>query len=308
MNVGNALKVTCVGFAGGILLRMVQLLFFFDYETGFYTDSGVMAWICTGFVVLTAVLAIVMCFRDRRSFGRYSAGKNNLAGAVGAASGLVLIAAAVMQLMDYLNYQTQNYGASDAQEYGVLHTAFLICCFAFGAVQLFVSSGFFLGRNSLSKVPLLYLVAVLWGVSYLVLVYVFYAKASSFTENFFAVIGGVTTLMALFYLCKLFAGVDEEGAAKRFYVTGIASVILTMTYSVSNLALMLLGKSYIGEIPTSVQLASLAVSLFLLAFLFTFKKDSIRRPGKPAQAEGAAASPQAPRDARKPRARRFRAD
>ena len=45
VNVGNALKVTCVGFAAGVLLRVVQMLYFFDYDTGFYTDGGVMAWI-----------------------------------------------------------------------------------------------------------------------------------------------------------------------------------------------------------------------------------------------------------------------
>ena len=30
VNVGNALKVTCVGFAAGVLLRVVQMLYFFD--------------------------------------------------------------------------------------------------------------------------------------------------------------------------------------------------------------------------------------------------------------------------------------
>ena len=48
VNVGNALKVTCVGFAAGVLLRVVQMLYFFDYDTGFYTDGGVMAWISSG--------------------------------------------------------------------------------------------------------------------------------------------------------------------------------------------------------------------------------------------------------------------
>ena len=42
VNVGNALKVTCVGFAAGVLLRVVQMLYFFDYDTDFYTDGGVM--------------------------------------------------------------------------------------------------------------------------------------------------------------------------------------------------------------------------------------------------------------------------
>ena len=45
VNVGNALKVTCVGFAAGVLLRVVLMLYYFDYETSFYTDGGVMSWI-----------------------------------------------------------------------------------------------------------------------------------------------------------------------------------------------------------------------------------------------------------------------
>ena len=69
--------------------------------------------------------------------------------------------------------------------------------------------------------PLLYLTGVLWGVSGLILVYVFYAKSSSMVENLFAVLSGVFLLLCQFYLCKLFAGVDEEGAAKRAFVTGI---------------------------------------------------------------------------------------
>ena len=151
---------------------------------------------------------------------------------------------------------------------------------AFGLVQLFVSVGFFTGKNNLEKVPLLYLLGVLWGVCYMILVYVFYAKASSFVENFFAVISGAFTLLCLFYLCKLLAGVDEEGAAKRVFVTGIFAVVFSLTYSMSNLSLLLLGRTYSGEIPPSVQLASLVVSLFLLVFLVTFRKYSLRRTPK----------------------------
>ena len=71
VNVGNALKVTCVGFAAGVLLRVVQMLYFFDYDTGFYTDGGVMAWISLGLPLATGLLASWMCFRSRRYFGPY---------------------------------------------------------------------------------------------------------------------------------------------------------------------------------------------------------------------------------------------
>ncbi len=311
MNVGNALKVTCVGFAGGVLLRVIQMLYCFDYSTTFYTDGGVMAWCSLGFALLTSLLAGVMCFKSRRYFGPYVPRKNNMLGMVALLSGAALLASAALQAVDYAGYLKTGASAYDSAERGVIHVAFLIACLLFGAVQIFVSLGFFQGKNSLSKAPLLYLVAVLWGISYLILVYVFYAKSSSFVENFFAVGGGAFTLLSLFYLCKLFAGVEEESAAKRVFVTGIFAVVLTVTYSFSNLALLLLGKSYSGEIPAMFQLGSLSVALYLLVFLVTFRKYSIRKTPKGATGEFPAVKPggkpesESPTEAKRP-GRRFR--
>ena len=293
VNVGNALKVTCVGFAAGVLLRVVQMLYFFDYDTGFYTDGGVMAWISLALPLATGLLASWMCFRSRRYFGPYVPRKNVMAGVTAVLSGAVLLLSGALQWMD-LRLQLATGG-----EYVALHGLFLGCCLLFGLVQLFLSVGFFTGKNSLEKARLLYLVGVLWGVAYLILVYVFYAKSSSFVENFFAVLGalerklaktlgvsaeklifGAALVLALFYLCKLFAGVDEEGAAKRAFVAGIFAVVLGLTYSLSNLALLLLGRTYTGEMPPAVQLASMVVQLFLLVFLVSFRKYSLRRTPK----------------------------
>lgn len=277
MNVGNALKVTCVGFAVGVVLRVVQMLYCFDYETGFYTDHGVLAWCSLIFVLGASLLAGVMCFLSRRYFGPYVPRKNTLLGLSAVLSGAVLLAAGAFQAVDYAGFLKTGATAYDSTERSVIHIAFFISCFLFGAVQLFAAIGFFQGKNQLSKIPLLYLVAVIWGVAYLILVYVFYAKSSSFVENFFAVSGGAFTLLTLFYLCKLMAGVEEAAAAKRLFVTGVFAVVLTVTYSFANLTLLLLGRSYSGEIPPMLQVASLCVALFLLAFLMTFRKYSIRR-------------------------------
>lgn len=280
MNVGNALKVTCVGFMSGVVLRVVQMLYFFDYETGFYTDKGLTAWLSLGIPVACCIAAGIMCFRSRRYFGPYVPRKNGLGGTVCLLSGAALIASGVLQALDYMQYLKTGISSYDSAQRGVIHVAFFTACFLFGIVQVLVSIGFFTGKNGLKKVPLLYLIGVIWGIVYLILVYVFYAKSSSMVENLFAINGGAFTLLSLFYLCKLFAGVDEEAAAKRLFVTGIFAVVLSVVYSFSNLALLLLGKSYSGEIPAMIQLSSLGVALFLLTFLFTFKKYSLRRTQK----------------------------
>lgn len=282
-NVGNALKITCVGFAAGIVLRVIQMLYCFDYDTGFYTDGGIMAALSLGVPLVCGILAGVMCLSSPRYFGPYISRKNVALGVVSAVSGAALLASALLQLIDYLNYLTTGVSAYDSSGRGVIHLAFLICCFLYGTVQLFAAVGFFQGRSFLRKMPLLYLIGVAWGVAYLILVYVFYAKSSSFVENVFAVGGGAATLLAVFYLCKVFAGVEAEDAAKRLFVSGILAVVLTIPYSFSNLVLMLLGKSYSGEIPFMVQLSSLAVSLFLLVFMVTFRKYAHRLPKDPSQ-------------------------
>ena len=243
VNVGNALKVTCVGFAAGVVLRVVQMLFFFDYDTGFYTDGGLMAWLSFGVPVASGLLASWMCFRSRRYFGPYTPRRNMPAGLAALFSGLALLGKRRPSV------DGSAHGKRFCREYRVLHLLFLACCALFGLTQVFISLGFFQGRNGLRKAPLLYLTGVLWGVSGLILVYVFYAKSSSMVENLFAVLSGVFLLLCQFYLCKLFAGVDEEGAAKRAFVTGIFAVVLTLSYTLPNLVLLLLGRTYSGEIP-----------------------------------------------------------
>ena len=213
----------------------------------------------------------------RRCFPPYVPRRNALAGCAAIFSGLVLIVSGVLQLTVYLRALQTGMTVYGFSNQWMIHVAYLLASLLFGFVQLYMAAGFFVGKRNLERVPLLYLAAVAWGILNLILAYVFYAKSSSFVENFFSVISCAALLLSLFYLCKLFAGVDEEGAAKRAFVSGGLAVVLTVTYCFSNLALMPLGRTYTGEAPASIQLSSLSVSLFVLAFLITFRKYSLRR-------------------------------
>ena len=232
MRVGNALKLACVGFGLGVLLRVVQMLYFFDYETGFYTDGGVMAWLSLGVPLAAAVAGGVLCFRSRRYFGPYVPRRNVLVGVVGLLSAAALLCSAALQFLGRGSAPSDlSYSGYNAATHQVIHTGFWVGCVLFGLVQLVVSVGFFTGKNTLEKAPLLYLVGVFWGLCYLVLVYVFYAQLRLICgELLLRASAPRPWCCALFYLCKLFAGVDEEGAAKRLFVTGILAVVLTLTY------------------------------------------------------------------------------
>ena len=75
-------------------------------------------------------------------------------------------------------------------------------------------------------------------------------------------------------------GVRQLDIPVIWILAGIFAVVLGLTYSLSNLALLLLGRTYTGEMPPAVQLASMVVQLFLLVFLVSFRKYSLRRTPK----------------------------
>lgn len=277
MNVGNALKVTCVGLAGGILLRTVEMLYFMDYETGFYTDSGLMAWTCTGFVLLACLIAAILCGRANRSYGVFVPRRNPVTGVVAVLSGIALLASGVIQASRYLDGSYAKGSEYGMAERGFMHAAFFVLCLLFGLVQLYAGVGFFAGKNYFAKLPLLYLVSVLWGIFYLGLVYMFYAKSSSYSENLFAVLEAASLLLSLMYLTRVFAGIGKESSTRRLFVCGVCASVLTLSYGGGNLLLLLFGKQYPGEIPSDIQIAVLCVGVFLLLFLITFRKYGIRK-------------------------------
>ena len=271
---GIGAKIACVGIVAGVILRVVEMLFFFDYDAGFSTDNGLLSWISVGVACTAALIGCLLSFKTE-SLGEYGPRRNVSLGCAGILSGVMLLVSGALQSADYARFLRTGVSSYDASERGVIHVIFFCMCFLFGVFQLIIGAGCFAGKDPFAKAPLLHLVGVLWGVSYLLLVYVFYAKSPSLTENIFAVAGGACVLLGLFYQAELVIGMNSVRAAKRMYVFGLFAVTLTITYTFSNLMLRLLGKNYVGEIHPIIQLACLGAALFLLVFLMTFRPVSV---------------------------------
>lgn len=240
---------------------------FFDYETGFYTDKGIAAWLSLLLPLAAAVLGGVLFARAKADFGSYVRRKNYPAGIMAVISGLVLLYTGAVMVMDYISYSESGFSQFESARQGLVHVAFMVMCLVFGVVQLISGVSFLSGGKMFCKLPLLPVTGVLWGMAYLVLVYVFYAKSSSFVENFFAVVGAAFLTLSLLYMCKLLAGVEEPGSALRLFIAGGLSGVLVTVYTLVNLVLWLMGKTYSGELLPLFLLCGLAVSVYVLAFI-----------------------------------------
>ena len=85
----------CAAAVLGIALRALLMLRCFDFSTGFYTDSGALAWISLILPLLLAALGGWMCACSRRSLDTDSAEstskKSAPCGAMAAVSGVLLL-------------------------------------------------------------------------------------------------------------------------------------------------------------------------------------------------------------------------
>ncbi len=288
MNVGRAVKITCVGVAGGIILRVVNMLYSFDYKTGFYTDSGMFAWLIMAFVALVSLLCVIMVFKDRGSLRGIGENRSVPVGIITLLSAAALLGAGFLQGQEHLRLISQGYIGMQFPMSSDLHLILCITMVIFGILQIFTAFVFFRGKNFFTHARLLYLLATLWAAVYMIFVFVYFTNSSAMLENIYALAGAGGILISLFYLAKLLSGVGKERSAKIFYVVAIPTVILNMTYSVSNIVLSFLGNTYLdlGEPPVMLQYIVASVSLFILALLFTFRKYAAKQNNDGADKRG----------------------
>lgn len=284
MNVKNSLKVSCVGLAGGIVLRVISVLVQYDADTGFYRDGGLWAWICVGFVAVMALLSALMCLRDKKTFfAPYSGQRNRVLGVSSLVLGVVLLITAYIQGQSYFT-------KTHAGEYSVnepltswIHLAFVIACVLFGLLQLALTPVFFRGLGAFEYAPALYLVGVLWGIVNLLFMFVYYSYATLHQENFYVIVSSCLLLLSFYDMSRYFAGIGKEHSARLFYAFGFPAVLVTAVYTISNALLRLLFgmEQTLTQVPPMIQLLHLAAALYLFVSLVTVRKYDLQEPAGP---------------------------
>ena len=59
-----------IGILAAAALRCVQMLCFFDYDTGFVTDSGLLTYIYCGTAIGVSLLCMLLCRVDKKLYAR----------------------------------------------------------------------------------------------------------------------------------------------------------------------------------------------------------------------------------------------
>lgn len=276
LTIKTGLKLVVWGIPLGLLLRLIQMADFFDYDTGFYTGPGaVIAWLG---LLIPAAMALLAAFCFHKNAGDFiprDRGPARGPGIFAGFSGGVLLVAGLYMLRDLLSSQGPR--AFDTTVNVPLHTLSAVLCLLLGALHCFMAACLCMGRDPFKKAPLLYLPGVLWGMAWLVVVYVFYARSSSTVENIFSLFSSAFMLLSLFYLAAALSGSGEQRALRRLLIFGGLTAVLEIPYDLSNVALMMVGRTYFGELPALYALGRLSVGIFILSFMLSVFRTGVRK-------------------------------
>ena len=86
----NAFKLIIAALVAALALRSVSMRFFFDYSTGFYTDSGLTAWLSLLIPLTLVGAAALFCKTGLPSLGSYQLRRSPVLAVFAALSGGVL--------------------------------------------------------------------------------------------------------------------------------------------------------------------------------------------------------------------------
>lgn len=264
----------------GTVLRCIQMLFFFDYETGFATDSGTWTVLYSGITLCSALCAGLLCLFDRKRCGTIQRTHNRTAGLSALLAGIFLLLCAVALFWDIGAYRTFGgaYFMLPAQVTGHLPLAVLTALFGLICIVasiLWIRGGVFPG-----KAGALWAVGVLWGLCYMLLVFMQYSASATTVENLYTVGGGAALLFFLLAEGKLLSGIGTPKAARTVFVFGLPAASIWITYIASNTVLILAGRGYATEMPYVIQIAILGICLHILALLSSLYKTHLR-PAEP---------------------------
>ena len=114
-----------IGIFAAAALRCVQMLCFFDYDTGFVTDSGLLTYIYCGAAIGVSLLCMLLCRVDKKLCARIETKRNAAAGASALLMCVFLFLCAAALLRDFYLYRN-NQPTYFVQALVILLASFLV--------------------------------------------------------------------------------------------------------------------------------------------------------------------------------------
>lgn len=278
MKVKAAFWVSGVGAALATVLRCLQLLFFFNDETGFVTDSGVFTYLYCGILLVCVLVSGLLCRSDRDTCGVMQRVRSWGSATTALLLALFLFYCSFVVLLETYNFRQYGITYSIDPLHIMAHVPLAVLSVLFGIACIVMAVCWLRGGILPAGIGVLWIFSVLWGLYFMVLTFMTYSAAATTQENMFTVGGGALMLLFLLQESKLLSGTGSRRVVQYMYVFGLPASMLWLTYTVSNTVLVLFGRGYAAEIPFVIQVLMLFLSVHAVTVLNVLRNPEVFLP------------------------------
>ena len=238
-----------------------------DQESGFYRDGGRFVCIAAAFALAGIVAAFLLTHKEAKLPRPFTPFRSVGSGVLAALCG---VSVAVQSLVGLVGWQF-----ADGQALGgttVMDSIFAAGGFLAAVSFLMAAYDFASGVTTLRRHPLAALLSSVWGCIGLIALFVDYAAVANRFENIYHTFTVAFLLLFLFSQAEYLSGVDRKGGAAQFVPYGFGAIILAVTDSLPNLALMFAGRKTLGTFPAGLYFVNLVIAAYIAVYLSAFRK------------------------------------
>lgn len=240
-----------IGLPISIILRIMQIIFTIDFESGFYFEN--IAAYGKGITVVIALVCVLAAFFAHQSYRSPEAPpKDNVWLSVSSVMlGLALIYEVFTEIFSSM---TPLWQAAVIKLFGIV-TAFY---FIFFAVK---------GKIKFNISPLVHIIPAVYFILRTMLTFITISSLALISDNIFIMSAYCTSLLFFINFAKLYNNVGNERSFRKLLAMGLAATTLCLSQAVSYFAVNLLSAVKYTHTTFSVNLMLLFTGIFILVFL-----------------------------------------
>lgn len=283
----NIKKITLFALAatmGAAMLRSLQFLFFFNSETGFFTDDGILSMAALALSFLVPVVVYITAAAKKTLYGRVRFRRSIPMGLCALlCSGLMAMGVRLV----HGEYLRQGPAISSTAMGISFRGPFLWAC-AGMTVFMFISAiAWISGKALFQHARALYLISVAWALSLILYVFIHYSISVLTTETLFIILLSCSSAVAFMAQARFFADLNPQGKSLRLLVPStVLSAVLMTSYALSGFVVRFAGIHSKNEVSLALELVILAVGLFMFFCLFSLSYVPLAVPTKGSASAG----------------------
>ena len=259
-------------------VRIYQMLFLVDPETGFFTDQNIVAICLAVFMVIVSAIIMFMCFYDKNAPKRFEPIKNIPAMIAAAASGIGIIVHSISALLiDNRAHSSLSQDAANAVNALEGGQAYLNVIMAFvgvaaGIVILIAAFNFATGKNVFRSIPVVAIIPPLWFCINLITLFTNYTNVTYMTENMMDMFSMILVTFFLLSQGKMFARVNPVKSGKRIYAFGLPTILYGFVSALPSFVLQAMDLPHTSSFKMTLNIAIFLIAVYALVFLLIYPK------------------------------------